>query len=102
MRLFSEQVPVLSEALEFASMGLIPAGAHNNRAFREAMIVFSENITLATQDVLFDPQTSGGLLVGVSSQQAGAFVAALHDAGIESAAPVGEVIDGPEEKIWVN
>jgi selenide,water dikinase len=53
------------------------------------------------QDVLFDPQTSGGLLMSVKASQASSLVAALKDAGIEDAAEIGEVVDGPEEKIRV-
>jgi selenide,water dikinase len=101
VRVDSGQVPVIAEALEFASMGLIPAGAHKNRAFREEMTAFGETVPRALQDVLFDPQTSGGLLIGVSENQAGALVKALKDRGIGDAAQIGEVIDGPEEKIHV-
>jgi selenide,water dikinase len=97
----SGQVPVIAEALEFASMGLIPAGAHKNREFRQEMIAFGETVTRALQDVLFDPQTSGGLLISVSGNQATALVAALKDAGAGDAAQIGEIIHGPDEKILV-
>jgi selenide,water dikinase len=100
-RVFSEQVPVMAEALEFASMGLIPAGAYKNREFRESMTDFVETVERSRQDVLFDPQTSGGLLIGVGSHQAGELVAALKDAGIGDAAQIGEIKSGPEEKIQV-
>jgi selenide,water dikinase len=97
----SGQVPVIAEAVEFASMGLIPAGAYKNKEFREAMIAFAENVPRALQDVLFDPQTSGGLLISVSEIHAAALVAALKDGGIDDAAQIGEIIDSPEEKIWI-
>jgi selenide,water dikinase len=101
VRVDSGQVPVIAEALEFASMGLIPGGAHKNREFREEMTTFAETVPRTLQDVLFDPQTSGGLLIGVSENQAGALVTALKDRGIGDAAQIGEVIDGPEERIDV-
>lgn len=101
VRLVSERVPIIPESLEFASMGLIPTGAYRNREFRESMIVFSETVPRARQDVLFDPQTSGGLLVAVRSNQADALVRALRDAGVVEAAEIGEVTDGPEERIRV-
>jgi len=100
-KIYSGQVPMMAEALEFAAMGLIPAGAYKNREFREPMVAFADTVARGRQDVLFDPQTSGGLLISVSSRQAEALVAALKDAGIESAAQIGEVMGGPEEKIWV-
>jgi selenide,water dikinase len=100
-RVFSMQVPVIPEALEFASMGLIPAGAYKNREFRESMIEFAETVALSRQDVLVDPQTSGGLLISVSGNQAAGLITALKDAGVGDAAEIGEVQNGPEEKIWV-
>jgi selenide,water dikinase len=51
--------------------------------------------------VLFDPQTSGGLLVSVNENQADALVTALKDTGIGDAAQIGEIIQNPEEKIYV-
>ena len=101
VRVFSEKVPVIPEALEFASMGLIPAGAYKNREFRESMIGFAETVERSRQDVLVDPQTSGGLLISVGSVQADALVKALQDAGIGDTAEIGEVLKDPEEKIWV-
>ena len=101
VRIFSERVPVIPEALEFAAMGLIPAGAYKNREFREAMITFADRVGRSRQDVLFDPQTSGGLLICVSAADAPGIVAALRDGGITEAADIGEVLEGPQEKIWV-
>ena len=101
VRIFSEQVPVIPEALEFASMGLIPAGAYKNREFRESMVGFSKTVERSLQDVLVDPQTSGGLLITVDRVQADALVKALQDAGISDTAEIGDVLKDPEEKIWV-
>jgi selenide,water dikinase len=101
VRLFSEQIPVIPEALEFASMGLIPAGAFKNREFREAGIKFAQAVQQALQDVLFDPQTSGGLLICVAQDQAEALVAGLFEAGIEEAAVIGEIGDNTGETIEV-
>jgi selenide,water dikinase len=101
IRVFSEQIPMIAEALELASMGLIPAGAYKNREFRDPMTTFADKVKRSLQDVLFDPQTSGGLLISISRQQAGDLVSALKDAGISDAAQIGEVLRGPEEKIWV-
>ena len=101
VRVFSQQVPVIPEALDFAAMGLIPAGAYKNREFRESMIEFAETVSRSRQDVLVDPQTSGGLLISVDAHQGDNLVAALKDAGIGDAAQIGEILDGPEEKIWV-
>jgi selenide,water dikinase len=100
-RIFSQQVPVIAQALEFASMGLVPAGAYKNREFRESMIDFAETVERSRQDLLVDPQTSGGLLIGVSGHQTDQLVAALRDAGVEDAVQIGEILSNAEEKIWV-
>lgn len=63
------QIPYLPDALEYAQMGLIPAGAYKNRNY------FGEKVDLngckeAYADIMFDPQTSGGLLVSVARESA--------------------------------
>lgn len=101
VRVTSGQVPVIAEALGFANMGFVPAGAYHNKSFREYMVSYADSVPRSLQDVLFDPQTSGGLLISVSDIHAAALVEALKAGGIEDAAQIGEVIDGSEEKIWV-
>ncbi len=101
MRVFSDRVPMIAEALEFAAMGLLPAGAYKNREFRESMIDFGQTVGRSVQDVLFDPQTSGGLMISVGCDQAADLVETLKDAGISDTAEIGEVLKDPEEKIWV-
>lgn len=100
-RIFADRTPMIPEALEFAAMGLIPAGAYKNRQFRESMITFDQTVARSRQDVLADPQTSGGLLIAVAPDQADRLVAALKDAGIDTAARIGEIVNRREEKIWV-
>jgi selenide,water dikinase len=101
VRVFSRRVPVLPEALEYASLGLIPAGAYKNKEFRETMVHFETGVDRSMQDVLFDPQTSGGLLIAVNGTQGVDLVKALREAGIDEAAEIGEVLGRHEEKIQV-
>lgn len=62
-----------TEALEFAEMGFIPAGAYRNRDYAEHRTkVSNPDISLALQDIFYDPQTSGGLLIAVPEKDAGA------------------------------
>ena len=102
IRLISGRIPMLPEALEYAGMGLVPAGAYKNREFRECMVDFAPSVDRLVQDILFDPQTSGGLLIGVDPDRADDLVAELRDEGIEEAAVIGEVTDGPKERIVVS
>lgn len=101
-RIDSKKVPVLPEAEDFAAMGLIPAGAYKNREFREQMITFSKTIPRTTQDLLFDPQTSGGLLICVSGDQCTDLISTLKDKGIPDASLIGVVVENPDEIIIVD
>jgi selenide, water dikinase len=102
IRLMSGQIPMLPEALEYAAMGLVPAGAYKNREFRECMVDFAPSVDRLVQDILFDPQTSGGLLIGVDPDRAEDLAAELRDEGIEEAAVIGEVVAEPKERIVVD
>ena len=83
-------VPVMARAREMARLGLIPAGAYRNRDFFGPRVSLAPGLPLDLADVLFDPQTSGGLLVALSEADAEAYVARLRDAG-HPAARVGTV-----------
>lgn len=82
-------VPVFPRTLEYAGMGLIPAGAYRNRDFRSCMVEFSADAPLWASDILFDPQTSGGLLITVPQDRAPAMVSSLHEAGCKAASIIG-------------
>jgi len=101
VRISAADVPMYPEALEWAAMGLIPAGAYNNRNFRGAFVDFGTSVPQRVQDLLFDPQTSGGLLIAVTAGEAERLVAALKAKGIECAAIVGEVVAEPVDRIIV-
>jgi len=100
-RIDARGVPVIAEALEFAAMGLIPAGAHNNRLFRENMIDISTSVARERMDVLFDPQTSGGLLISADPAAADSLVKALQAGGVADACIIGDVVDDAQERIFV-
>jgi selenide, water dikinase len=102
VRIDAAKVPVIDRTVEFASMGLMPAGAYKNKEFRAAMVSFDETVDPITRDIFFDPQTSGGLLFSVDQASAGQALKNLIDAGCTQAAIIGEVIDGPAETIQVN
>jgi selenide,water dikinase len=83
-------VPVLNHVLEFAAMGMVPAGAHKNRKFFDRFTVIDPGVDRALADLMFDPQTSGGLLICIGRKDAQACVDAMNNAGI-SAVIIGEV-----------
>ena len=101
VRIDSDGVPLMPEAREHAEMGLVPAGAYRNRAFREEMVEMGSAVPRSTADLFYDPQTSGGLLIAVPEAQADGLMEALEGEGVRGFAQIGRVLDGPEEKIIV-
>ncbi len=102
VRIIWGSIPILPETLSYARMGLVPAGAHKNREFREPIVEFVPSIDPLMKDILFDPQTSGGLLICVDRGRAAGLLAELKGNGIEKAAIIGEVVSEPREKIVVD
>ena len=88
--LYSDKVPVIEGVEEFAQMGMIPAGAHKNRAFCQAFLKISSKVERVCQDILFDPQTSGGLLASINKKEAEICLEELLNIGI-NAEIIGEV-----------
>lgn len=69
IELWSDYIPIIKESIEYAKMGIIPAGAYNNKGYLEGHIRFSEGIRQEIRDIMYDPQTSGGLLISVSEER---------------------------------
>ena len=90
VHLSAGRIPFHREALEMADMGLVPAGAYRNRDFAEPTAALRGNISRAMQDILYDPQTSGGLLMAVSERVGEQLLRELKDA-IPEAAMIGYV-----------
>lgn len=88
--IFSENVPLIDDVLEFARMGMFPAGAYNNRKFFETGVSITPGLDAVMADLMFDPQTSGGLVAALGRKDAADCINALHDRGID-ARIIGEV-----------
>lgn len=83
-------IPLFDDVIEAAQMGLVPAASYGNRkAITDVQV--DEALEPVWTDILFDPQTSGGLLFSVPTSEGPDFVKALHDAGVECATIVGAV-----------
>lgn len=98
-RIEAGALPVFSEALRHADEFLLTAAGQRNRNHTGPFVRF-ENVPFAMEEVLFDPQTSGGLLVALPKEQAAALVEDLRRGGAP-AAVVGEVTDSEDIEIRV-
>lgn len=85
--------PFLPGAEELANMGLVPAGAYRNREYLGDKISFDSEVADAHRDLLFDPQTSGGLLIAVAREKVEELETGLKAKGT-AAAVVGRVEAG--------
>jgi selenide,water dikinase len=101
VRLCVDRIPVIPQTFEYASMGLLPEGAYKNREFRASMVDFAPNVDNVVRDILFDPQTSGGLLICLEAKSAPMLLEELKENGIQEAAIIGEVVADPGERILV-
>lgn len=90
----TECLPMLPGVEEYASMGLIPGGAYRNREFAGKYGVKSDAV-LWREDLVFDPQTSGGLLAAVREEDVKEIMKQLEAAGLE-AGVIGEVVGKQE------
>jgi len=97
----SASVPIFPGTRHCCEKGLAPGGLYRNRDFRMPLIEAAPRVPNSVLDILFDPQTSGGLLIAVSASEAGPLRDAMLEAGIEGAAIVGEVVAKPKGKVVV-
>ena len=96
----SSHLPLLPQALEMAEMGIVPKGAYNNRNWIGCSVASSRKVPLAITDIMFDPQTSGGLLIAVPENEGQQLLRRLRDS-IPAAEIVGYVksFDGKSVRV---
>lgn len=73
------KLPFLSGARGYAERGIFPGGAFDNKKYFEASVSFAENLDEPSQMLMFDPQTSGGLLFGLDREKLSAFEARAQE-----------------------
>ena len=86
LELFTERVPVFEKALELAAMGILPGGAHNNMDYlKHDVMDYTLGVPLERIDCLYDPQTSGGLLIACKESELERLRYQLGEKGCENA-----------------
>ncbi len=97
----SEAIPIFPEAMEYAKVGLVPGGAHANRQFFSCKVEVSSNLSDLLLDILYDPQTSGGLLISLPSDQTDILIKGLREEGHGYSSVIGGVVAEPKGKILI-
>lgn len=98
-KLYKDKLPLINGVKEYAQMGLIPAGCYNNKKYLKDKYQL-KNVETWLEDVLFDPQTSGGLLVSISASEGKELMEKLSKLEIPCEI-IGEVIPKEEKHIIV-
>jgi len=86
-----DQIPFMEGALEYAGLGLIPAGAYTNRDYLADKVEYQEEMDTTRLDLIFSPETAGGLLVAVDQGKADVFKKAMQERNC-FCRPIGKVL----------
>ncbi|SHH66741.1 selenophosphate synthase [Sporanaerobacter acetigenes DSM 13106] len=100
LKIDHDKISLIEGALYFAQMGLVPAGAYKNEAYIGDRVKFLREIPVEKKDILFDPQTSGGLLISVSEDKVDKLLEELKNTPT-SFSVVGEVLEKRDHYIYV-
>jgi selenide,water dikinase len=99
IRISLDAIPILPKAEEYAAMGLVPGGAHRNKEFYKPKVQAADGCPPALLDVLYDPQTSGGLLIAVAEEEAKGILRLLQEGGVKDARIIAEVVAKPKGRL---
>jgi len=100
-RVSLSQVPVLPDAWTLIRGGIYPGGTQRNYDSLQGAIVWDPAIQQEAQLVLCDAQTSGGLLIAVPKDRTTDLIQRLQERGTPTSAVIGEIIEDPNGRIWV-
>lgn len=100
-RMSWQAIPLMPGVEGWAKAGLVPGGAYSNREYRQSLLDIEFAAEEWMLDVLFDPQTSGGLLIAAPPAAAGCLVDRIRARGCPRAVVIGEVLAEPKGRIIV-
>jgi selenide,water dikinase len=99
--IYTESVPLFGDVLEFVRKEYISGAVERNREYAARLVSKDPDVDPDWETVLFDPQTSGGLLIAIEESRSGELLDRLHGQGVEPAAVVGRIVDGSEGRIHI-
>jgi selenide,water dikinase len=99
--IWSEAVPVLDGVAQLAQEGLVPGGTRRNASYYSPFVDFDPTVGETDRTVLFDAQTSGGLLIAVDPANEATLVEDLRRRGTPASAVIGRTLAGEPGRILV-
>lgn len=100
LKIDHKKIPLIKGTLEYAQMGLVPKGAYSNEKYIGNRVKFADYIEREMVDILFDPQTSGGLFVSVAKDKVDTLLEELRNTPTEYAV-IGEVVEKQDHLLIV-
>jgi selenide,water dikinase len=91
VEVYGAAIPVFSGVLDLVREGVVSGAVERNREYASRRVKRAKGVGEELETLLYDPQTSGGLLIAVRKPKAAALLAALHKRGVATAAPIGRV-----------
>lgn len=98
--IWADRLPVWPEVIELAKMGIIPGGCYTNQEYMKERTTFDPDVPIFIRDIMFDPQTSGGLLMTVSENRLDTLTYSLRERGVGFAV-VGRLLGEDAGKISI-
>ncbi len=98
---YANQTPVFDETLDYVAQGIIPGGVERNREFASQRVTVADDVGEEIVHVLYDPQTSGGLLISVPEAKSETMLAELRNHRIKQAAIIGRITGESDGRIAV-
>ena len=101
VEIYTKELPLLDGIPDMANMGLIPAGSYANKEHSGDRVINRSKMGRFAEDLIFDPQTSGGLLLAIPQENEKQLLQELHDGGFTSSKVIGRFIEGNGNLILV-
>jgi selenide,water dikinase len=97
--IFADRVPFFEGVLDSVREEMISGAIERNREFASQFVEVSEGVGEEIETALYDPQTSGGLLIAIKKDRGEDFIRKLREQGVSSASIIGQVVSESEGKI---
>ena len=101
MKFRAADVPFFPGTAELSKEGFCPGGLGRNQDYYRDSVKIGKSVPDYVQNILFDPQTSGGLLISLAPTKARTLLMRMHEAGVADAAIIGEVVAKPAGKLII-
>lgn len=96
-RVFADKLEILPETERLAAMGLVPEGAYNNREYLQDRIRIDDSLNAVIRDIMYSPETSGGLLIAVAADRYGELESAFRRHSVDWVFMGQFLEDGPSQ-----